>query len=125
MKSFEEKYFQQPFYYVGNFKFDLFKSEIVLSVIADPETDDIEGTFTFQDIESYSGEFETDEYDSMCLEPIIGIDESVTENEYRYLINFSIGEVSFRSKSEVIVNWQDPNKCRLYVLHKERIKIET
>jgi hypothetical protein len=124
-RTFEEKYFQQPFYYIGKIEFDVLKSELILSVLSNTSSDEIEGTFTFKNISSYSGEFEVEEYDPMCIESLIGIDETASENEYGYCINFGVGEISLTCQSEAIVKWKNPDKCKIYLLKKETVAIKT
>jgi len=124
-RTFEERNFQQPVYYIGAFEFNVLKSELVLSVLSNTSSDEIEGTFTFQNISSYSGEFDVEEFDDMCIESIIGIDENIKDDEYGYCINFGIGEISLTCKSEAVVKWKDPDKCKIYLLKKERINLKT
>lgn len=119
--DFEQKYFQQPYYWVAELELNLLRSEITLSLIANPDTNEIDGVIKFTQVSEYEGEFDLSEDDPQCLDTLIGIFCSDSPKGKHYCINFSVGEISFVSQQEPIVKWRDPNKCRLYLLHTERI----
>jgi hypothetical protein len=106
--EFERKYFQQAYYWIGGLEFNVMKSELVLSLISDPETSVIDGVFTFNKITDYQGQFDIEDYDPECTECLIGIETQVSEKTIKYCINFGIGEVLFSSTEEPGVKWRDP-----------------
>jgi hypothetical protein len=123
--DFEKKHFQQSCYWVGGFSFNIMRSELILSLIADPETDIIEGTIEFQEITNYSGEFEIEEFDPECTENLIGISATENSGKTTYIVNFGIGDIIFTTTREPEVKWNDPNKRRTYRPSEEKIRIET
>lgn len=120
--EFEKKYFQQPCYWIGGIEFNILKSELTISLVANLEFGDIEGVFVFSQIVNYQGDFVIDDYDPECIENLIGITTSDTPEGLKYCINFGIGEILFVTKAQPIIKWRDPKKCRVYMLHEERIQ---
>jgi hypothetical protein len=123
--DFEKQHFQQSCYWVGELIFNIMKSELKLSLIANPETSIIDGTIIFYGVEEYSGEFDLQEYDSDCTENLIGIDAIGYDNKTKYVINFGIGEVIFSTAIKPEVKWKNQNKINTYKPNDERIIIET
>jgi hypothetical protein len=123
--DFEKQYFQQSCYWVGELIFNIMKSELKLSLIANPETSIIDGTIIFYGVEEYSGDFDLQEYDSDCTENLIGIDAIGYDNKTKYVINYGIGEVIFSTAIKPEVKWRNPNKINPYKPNDARIIIET
>ena len=121
--DFEKKYFQPPCYWVSDLQFDAIKSELILSVVGDPEIGVVDGVFTFTNIVTYQGQFTVDDFAPNCLEILVGIDANDTSEGVKYCINFDIGEIIFTTNKEPIIDWKDPDKCRVDFLHEEKIKL--
>ncbi|MFC3152958.1 hypothetical protein ACFOEK_18100 [Litoribrevibacter euphylliae] len=119
--DFEQKYFRQPGYWIAELELNLLRSEITLSLIANPDTKEVDGVIKFTQISEYDGEFNLSEDDPLCLDMLIGICCTDSPKGKNYCINFSVGEISFISQKEPSVEWRAPNKGHLYLLHKERI----
>ncbi len=123
--DFEKQHFQQSIYWVGGFSFDLVKSELKLSLIANPDVGSIDGTVIFHGVEKYIGEFDLDEYDNDCIESLICINAFKKDKVTEYVINFSVGEIGFSTSLEPEVKWKNPNKISTYKPCDEFAKVET
>ncbi len=112
MNDFEKKLFRQPAYWISELIYDTLKSEIRLVLIANPETQKIEGTVYFSKIKNLDVTFFGDEDETIerYIPYLLGIMKTSEAEGMRYIITSDTTEITFISALEPIIHWENPAK---------------
>ncbi len=111
--TFEDKLFRQRAYWVGGLTVDMLRLEVRLSLIANPDTHEINGVVTFEDCKQFTGIFHDSEvYDPDYTPSLLGIMDQPEGQQTRYIITADTVEISFTTPVEPKVQWMDPNSQR-------------
>ncbi len=109
--TFEDKLFRQQAYWVGGLMVDMLRLEVRLSLIANPDVDEIDGVVIFDGCKQFAGGFhESEVYDPDYIPSLLGIIDTLEGQQTRCIITTDTVEVSFTTPVEPRVQWKDPNK---------------
>ena len=107
----EDKLFRQQVYWVGGLIVDMLKLEVRLSLIADPDIQEIDGVIIFEGCKQFAGGFHDSEtFNPNYIPSLLGIMDTPEEQQARYIITTDTVEVSFTTSVEPKVQWKDPNR---------------
>jgi hypothetical protein len=125
MRNFERKLFRQPYYWVADLIYDALKSDVRLVMIANPATEEIEGTVVFSNVKHMEAESFDDEPVSEPYWPhLLGIMDVAEAEGTRYPITTDTAEITFITPAEPLIQWVDPSKP-FQQWQEERVNIDS
>ena len=107
----EDKLFRQQVYWVGGLIVDMLKLEVRLSLIANPDIQEIDGVIIFEECKQFVGQFhDSEEYNPDYIPSLLGIKDTPEATQTRYIITTDTVEISFTSSIEPKAQWKDPER---------------
>ena len=105
--SFEKSVLRQEAYWVHELSAKFKEKQVKLVLVANPETQEIDGTILFKDCANLEQKhFGNDN----ILPSLLGIQNVENNSSTNYIITTELSEVSFTTNSEPEVIWVDPSK---------------
>lgn len=105
MKDFRKEHLRDHAYHVSSIDFDIFNSRVYIVLVQDFRKPYITDTIEFFDVTAYRGEFDVEDFEDDCLEPLVDLLFGDVEEQVEYLINFGVGELYFKSRCDPIIKY--------------------
>lgn len=112
--KFEEKFLRQSRYWINSIEIDALGLILEIQLVANPETQEIDGRLRFEQITCYDGNYheyegiyDESKFDKDLMPTLLGIFTSKTNRGTRYTITTDTVEISLVTEKEPQVLWYD------------------